>query len=157
MTTTLLLLRHGKSDWSVPTSDVDRPLAARGVRQATEAGRWIAQHLEVELAIVSVAARAQQTWQLAVEERRDSEELYTFDGLDVLRVVRGLPPDRRCVALVGHNPAFEELVELLTGDRVQLKTSAIAVIELDAWSTAGDGQARLATHGRPPPESQLDR
>ena len=102
--------------------------------------------------MVSVAKRAQQTWDLASAElgglpdRRDSDQLYTFDGREVLEVVRALPDDVRTVALVGHNPAFEEVVGLLTGQWVELKTSAIAVVRLASWTATGE----LVTHGRPP-------
>ena len=30
---TLVLLRHGKSDWSATASDLERPLTSRGVRR----------------------------------------------------------------------------------------------------------------------------
>jgi phosphohistidine phosphatase len=37
---TLLLLRHAKSDWDDPSlRDFDRPLAARGKRDAPEIGK----------------------------------------------------------------------------------------------------------------------
>lgn len=149
---TLVLLRHGKSDWSATASDLERPLTSRGVRQAGEAGRWIGEHLEVELAVVSVAQRARQTWDLASAalpsppERQESDPLYAFDGREVLAVVRALPGDVRTAALVGHNPAFEEVVELLTGQRVEMKTSAIAVVRLASWTATGE----LVSHGRPP-------
>ncbi len=156
MSATLLLLRHGKSDWSVDASDEERPLTSRGVRQAGQAGRWIAEHLEVDLAVVSVARRAQQTWELASAElprqpeRWASERLYTFDGREVLAAVRGLPEGVGTAALVGHNPAFDEAVELLAGEWVELKTSAIAVVRLPLWAAAGDGSGELVAHGRPP-------
>ncbi len=160
MTATLLLLRHGKSDWSVDASDEERPLTARGVRQAGQAGRWIAEHLDVDLAVVSVARRAQQTWEITSAElpqqpdRRDSEQLYTFDGREVLAVVQALPEGVGAAALVGHNPGFEEVVELLTGEWVELKTSAIALVRLDSWAAAGDGSGELLAHGRPPEAPQ---
>src|SRR5690349_17097795 len=123
---TLVLLRHAKSDWSVDACDADRPLSKRGRRQAAEAGRWLARHLPVDLAMVSTAKRAQQTWRLACQEMprtapcRDASGLYTHDGNDVLRVVRSLPDMAHCVVLVGHNPAFEEAVDRLTGTWVEM-------------------------------------
>lgn len=153
---TLVVLRHGKSDRSLPVSDLDRPLTGRGTRQAAQAGRWIREHLALDLAVVSVARRAQQTWDSASAElarqpeRRNSDELYTFDGSEALAVVAALPEDVRCAALVGHNPALEELVELLTGQWVELTTSAVAVVRLDAWAAAPVDRARLVAHGRPP-------
>ena len=153
---TLVLLRHAKSDWSVDAPDADRPLNKRGKRQAAEAGRWLARHLQVDLAVVSTAKRAQQTWRLACAEMahtapcRDSSRLYSHDGSDILHVVRSLPEVARCVVLVGHNPAFEETVDRLTGEYVDLPTSALAVVRLESWGSAGTIPGVLAGHGRPP-------
>lgn len=153
---TLVLLRHAKSDWSTPASDVDRPLTKRGVRQAAEAGRWLARHVAVDLAVVSEAERARQTWTLASAQipgpppSHVDPDLYSFDGAEVLRVVRRLPGDAQCVLFVGHNPAFEETVDRLTGDVVEMTTSSIAVIRLGSWAEAGSRAGRLVAHGRPP-------
>ena len=153
---TLVVVRHAKSDWEVRTDDRHRPLAARGRRQAPMCGRWIRDNVgAIDLAVVSVAARASQTWQLLAAELdsavpvQASEPAYTFDGDDLVDLVRGLPEGAATVALVSHNPAVEELVEALTGDPVPMPTSAIAVIDLPAWTAAGDGQATLRYAGRP--------
>lgn len=152
MPPTLVLMRHGKSDWSVPVPDRLRPLNARGRRQAAEAGRWLAEHGgDIDLAVVSPATRAADAWSLAAAELDDpppvrvEEAAYTFDGADLLTVVRGLGSAER-VVLVGHNPACEELLEALTGEAPEMKTSAVAVVELRSW----DGPGRVLTHGRPP-------
>lgn len=42
------------------------------------------------------------------------------------------------VVLAGQNPGIEDLAEALTGDRVPMPTSALAVIELTStWDAAG--------------------
>lgn len=152
MTRTLVVMRHGKSDWSVDADDQDRPLTDRGRSQAAEAGRWLEEHAGVlDLALVSPAERAHAAWDLASAELsrpprvRVEERAYTFDGLELMALVRSLEDEQR-VVLVGHNPACEELVELLTGERPVLKTSALAVVELPDWRSPGV----LVTHGRPP-------
>ena len=156
MTVTLIVIRHAKSDWSVSVDDRDRPLAPRGRRQAPETGRWMAEHCPpVDLAIVSAAARTRQTWALVAEELadepdvRESESAYTFDGRDLLERIRAIPPIVDTAALVGHNPAVEELVETLTGEWVPMPTSAVAVIERDGWADAGAEEGRLVAAGRP--------
>ncbi|MDY7556428.1 SixA phosphatase family protein [Cryobacterium sp. 10C3] len=51
---TLILLRHAKSDWSGEVSDLERPLAERGLRQAPLAGAWLARNIgHIDLAVVS--------------------------------------------------------------------------------------------------------
>lgn len=153
-TRTLVLIRHGKSDWSGDVADRDRPLAARGRRQAPEAGRWLADHgPRLDLAVVSPAARATQTWELvaaaltAPPPTRVDEAAYTFDGEALLDLVRRLDEGLSSVALVGHNPAVEELVELLTGEVRRMPTSCLAVVDLDgSWR----GYGSLVHHGRPP-------
>lgn len=156
MTHRLILLRHAKSDWSGDHADVDRPLAKRGLRQAPEAGQWLAGHAgEIELALVSPAERARHTWELASAEigavpmQRD-DRLYTFSAHDLLAVVRTLPEPVGTAALVGHNPGLEDLASHLTGEYVELPTSAIAVIELAGRWADADDDARLLTAGRPP-------
>jgi phosphohistidine phosphatase len=153
VTHTLVVVRHAKSDWSTPVSDHERPLAARGRRQAPDLGRWMASHLDpLDLAVVSTATRARQTWDLiaaalpAAPPVRLEREAYTFSGYVLEDVVARLPEDARTVALVGHNPAVEELVEILTGDWVRMPTSSLAVVALQAWG-ARTGTVLLA--GRP--------
>lgn len=156
MAVTLVVIRHAKSDWEVAAVDRERPLARRGQKQAPETGRWLAAHAPaLDLAVVSAAARTRQTWALIAEELdddvdvRDSEDAYTFDGGDLLDLVRQLPTSAGAVALVSHNPAVEELVEALCEEWVPMPTSALAVVELEDWGSAGDGTARLLAAGRP--------
>jgi phosphohistidine phosphatase len=153
---TLVLLRHGKSDWAGDRADRDRPLADRGRRQAPEAGAWLAAHgPALDLAVVSPATRAAQTWELAAAELSDpppveiTEAAYTFDGDALLEIVRDLDDAAYAVALVGHNPALEELLHALTGERRRMPTSCLAVLRWPGRWSAPTGVELLA-HGRPP-------
>ncbi len=145
MERTLILIRHGKSDWSTGRPDVKRPLARRGRRQAPETGRWLAaHHPAIDLAVVSPARRARETWELIAEELGPTpvvvdDRVY---GGSLADVVASLPEEAGTVALVGHNPALEDLVARLTGGDVAMVTSAIAVIALEDWS--GGGMLRAA-------------
>lgn len=154
---TLVLLRHGKSDWSGLEADPERPLNGRGRRQAAEAGSWVAEHVAVDLAVVSPAERARHTWELASAELaeapqvRSDDRVYAAAGNHLLELVRELPENAGTVVLVGHNPGLEDLAATLTGEWISMKTSALAVIELDGpWSGAGDHTGTLTAHGRPP-------
>ncbi len=154
----LILVRHAKSDWSGDEPDHDRPLAKRGRRQAPEAGRWLAEHIGgIDLAVVSTAVRARQTWELvsaplaAPPSTRLEDRAYAASASALLDIVRALPDDAATVALVGHNPGIEDLASTLTGHWVSMPTSALAVIGLSGgWGTAGTAEADLLASGRPP-------
>lgn len=152
----LILVRHAKSDWGAGATDRERPLNDRGVRQAPATGEWAAgQFGEIDLAVVSVAERAQQTWRLVSQhldplpDVTDSEAAYTFDGEELADLVADLPDAASTVILVGHNPALEELIEMATGNFVPMPTSAVAVLRLNSWSGIGVGDGVVAAAGRP--------
>ena len=150
------MLRHAKSDWSGEEPDRERPLAKRGIRQAPEAGEWLAANIgRFDLAVVSPAVRALTTWELAggqLEEQpevRVDERVYAAWGRELRALVDELPDSAATVLLVGHNPGVEDLVNELTGAYVEMPTSALAVLTWDgSWADAAS--ASLVAAGRPP-------
>lgn len=154
---TLVVVRHAKSDWSVAVGDRDRPLAKRGRKQAPAIADLLRDEgIVPDLVVVSPAERARQTWQLVAAGLDDPPEVvvvreaYTFDGGQLLAVVRTLPESAAVVGLVGHNPAVEELVEQLCGRWVAMPTSAVAVLDLPGpWAGVTPGCARVLLAGRP--------
>jgi phosphohistidine phosphatase len=153
---TLIVLRHGKSDWSGNEPDRERPLAKRGRRQVPEAGAWLAANLpDIDLAVVSPAERTRSTWALAAAELhrppdvRLDDRVYAASVGELHHVVRELPAEADTVVLVGHNPGVEDLVQELTGKWVPMPTSALAVVQWDDSWTDPSG-ARLTASGRPP-------
>ena len=155
---TLILLRHAKSDWSGDAADIDRPLADRGLRQAPDAGRWLAANIgSINLAVVSPATRATSTWKLVAAElnvppqTRIDDRLYAASGDELLTVVRELPDAVETAILVGHNPGMEDLALLLTGESTRMTTSALAVITVSgSWPTTAPHASVLQAWGRPP-------
>ncbi len=151
------MLRHAKSDWSEDEDDIIRPLAKRGRRQAPDAGRWLNENIDnLDLAVVSPAARARSTWDLVSAaldvppQARVDDRVYAASDVELLGVVRDLSDEFETVVLVGHNPGIEDLVSLLTGEGVPMPTSATAVIAVSgSWSTAGPTSAVLRASGRP--------
>jgi phosphohistidine phosphatase len=154
----LILLRHGKSDWSGGEPDHLRPLARRGRRQVPEAGRWLADNVGViDLAVVSPAERTRETWRLAAAELavpppvREDDRVYAGSARSLLGVLRELPAEMATVVMVGHNPGVEDLVASLSGRRVSMPTSALAVLDLSGpWSATANSSAELRAQGRPP-------
>lgn len=144
VTSTLILLRHAKSAYPEGVSDHDRPLNARGRRDAPVAGRLISEVLpRIDLVLVSTARRAQQTWELArpalqVGREADVPELYLPSPDTMLRRIRTVTA--ATLLVVSHNPGTEDLAERLTGntgDRAyrqmvtKFPTAAFAVLESD--------------------------
>ena len=66
----LYLLRHAKSTWENPDlSDHDRPLNERGRNAAPLIGKWLRDNAPaLDLALVSSATRALETWKLVAAE-----------------------------------------------------------------------------------------
>ncbi|GAA5036617.1 SixA phosphatase family protein [Streptomyces siamensis] len=142
----LVVLRHAKSAWPADVPDHERPLAARGRRDAPAAGRALAgADWLPDLALCSTAVRARQTWELAAEQWgtpppvRFDRRLYGADAPELLAAVREVPERVRTLLLIGHNPGLEDLVLDLAGDglddtldqvRTKFPTSAVAVL---AW------------------------
>jgi phosphohistidine phosphatase len=157
----LVLLRHAKSDWPEDVTDHDRPLAARGRRDAPLVGRWLARSGCVPDAVVcSTARRAWQTWELAAAELpaapapRLEPRVYEVTVLGLLMLVRELSDELRTVVVVGHNPSLAELAVGLAAPPPQpsasFPTAAVAVLGLPGrWSSAGPGEARLLAFAVP--------
>jgi phosphohistidine phosphatase len=82
---------------------------------------------------------------------RIDDRVYGASDRELLGVVRELPDDVHTVVVVGHNPGIEDAASLLTGERVLMPTSALAVITVSGtWSAAGDQEAVLLASGRLP-------
>jgi phosphohistidine phosphatase len=151
---TLVVVRHAKSDWPEGVPDDRRPLASRGRRNAPAVGRWLGDNVgRIDLAVCSPALRARQTWELAAAELASPPPVTTDERVyaasaDTLRgVVQDLPDDAATVALVGHNPGLQDLVELLSGELCEMKTAAVAVLAwTGSWLDAGPGVAKLDAH-----------
>ena len=114
----LLLVRHAQAaDAAV---DAERPLTSRGEQRATAIGSWLAQaRLAPDLALVSPARRAAQTWSLASASLTSGlrsvvdERIYENTVEGVLAAIHETPEDVRTLAVVGHNPSIGELAMVL--------------------------------------------
>ena len=103
MTRELLLLRHGKSDWSTGVDDFDRPLIDRGKRSAQRVGAWLAQQDMVpDIIVTSPAERALLTAQKACKAMGYGDQgiymdkrIYAADLDALLEVLADCPADAR--------------------------------------------------------------
>jgi phosphohistidine phosphatase len=157
---TLLVVRHAKSDWDTAAPDHERPINARGKREAPQLGRLLDDAgLRPGLVVCSSATRAQQTWQLASSVWADpppvsvDDRLYDASRSDVLAVVNQTSDAVRVLAVVGHEPTSSALVSVLAGSAdaaaaqalsAGLKTACAAVLTFDGdWPQLEPGVARL--------------
>lgn len=157
MARTLVLMRHAKSAYPEGVGDHDRPLSARGRRDAPVAGHVLADVVpQVDLALVSTATRAQQTWALAADslevgQVKDVPELYLASADAMLRRIRDVTANS--LLIVSHNPGTEILAEQLTRDTsspmyrrmlTKFPTAAFAVLNCDLpFGKWGYGGAEL--------------
>lgn len=160
---TLLILRHGKSDWSDPDlTDFDRPLAKRGLRDVPLMGEVL--HLfEVvpDTILSSPALRTRQTVELVAracgyrKSVRWEDSFYGGSGEVTMEALRHLPESVAQPLLVGHNPTLEETVSLLLSRpgegwdehfAIRIPTAGLVCLDLDIveWTEleAGDGVLR---------------
>jgi phosphohistidine phosphatase len=160
MTKTLVIVRHAKSAWPDDVADHDRPLSERGRRDAPAVGRWLReQGIVAELAVVSSARRARETFELAAAELDPApkplitDSVYGASTADLLDTVRELPSAVTVALLVGHNPSIGRLAAILderAGATLEFKTSAVAVYEVGpGWPEVNPGTARLLTSAIP--------
>jgi phosphohistidine phosphatase len=151
----LILFRHGKSDWDAPfTADHERPLAPRGREAARHMGRLLRQTGQLpDLAVSSSAVRARDTLHIAVRAGhwpcpvRVDEALYETSPGATLDWLRRLEGDPQCLLLTGHEPTWSALAGLLIGGgslRVPTATLLRIDFETEQWSgiSAGDGELR---------------
>ena len=124
----LILIRHAKSSWKDPNlSDHDRPINKRGKRDAPFMGEQLAKlGVYPDLVLSSTATRAKITIKHILEAipfmrhrityfTKESKELYHPSGETIIKYIQeiGVQIEGEVLALVGHNPGFTELVNLL--------------------------------------------
>lgn len=165
-----MLLRHAKSAWpDVP--DHERPLAARGRRDAAAIGRWLSDGHIPDHVVCSTARRARQTWQIAQRILGSApavvfdDRAYEASAAQLLDLIRRAPAAAGILLIVGHDPALPELActlaeaaskpgagagdggasaEMLDRMRVKFPTAAVAVFECAGdWARLRPERTRL--------------
>ena len=161
---TLLLMRHGKSDWdSGATDDFSRPLSRRGLRDAPRVGKWLADNGLLPAYIAcSPAVRTNETAllvcsgaEISTDRIYHDKRLYLASLHELLSVMRDIPASPEPLMLIGHNPGLEDLLLYLAGDaaahtghRKIMPTAALAQLEFTG-NTPAPGSVRLLNLLRP--------
>jgi phosphohistidine phosphatase len=170
---TLTLLRHAKSSWDNPGhDDFSRPLNARGLHAAPEAGRALRELAIVpSLVLCSPSQRTRETLRLALPEMHLAaapqsvfeDALYLAPPAQMLDQLRKVEAKHASVLLIGHNPGMHNLAEALAGpggpntqalnERLAEKfpTGAIAVLTFNkkSWRDVAPRTGRLTAFWTP--------
>jgi phosphohistidine phosphatase len=159
-------MRHAKSDWfSGDGDDFSRPLSDRGIRDARQMGRWLAEggHLPAVI-LSSPSRRTRQTLELMADgtgidlaaRTEWLDELYHASA-GTLRSLLRRQGTRPAVMVLAHNPGLEELLAFLVDDdraiashAKSFPTAAVYVLELGGeWADLKAGCARIVACQRP--------
>jgi phosphohistidine phosphatase len=159
---TLVLVRHGKSSWDLDVDDHERPLSARGRRDAEAIGRWLSERsLRPDLVFCSTAIRTKQTWEYAMAggatagEVQYRHEIYHAWVPELLTLIRNVGEEIHTLLVLGHAPGIPDLVENIcvrtqSSDWAQMDskfpTSGLAVVNVPGpWKELGKARAELAS------------
>lgn len=157
--TTVLLLRHAKSDWDAGAAhDRDRPLNKRGRASAALVGRFLRKiDLVPDLVLSSPAVRARTTAEIAAEAGEWAKSggggrielvprFYESSPPEVVAELARLPKLPPVLLLVGHEPTWSMLAsDLIGGGTLRFPTAGLAAIGLpsDSPKSLGEGRGQL--------------
>ena len=159
---TLLLLRHAKSSWAKDgLPDAERPLSTRGERDAPRMGvRLHERGVRPDLVLSSPAVRARRTATLVApplgypaDAIRLDAALYLAAPEEILTVIAAQANDVDCLLVVGHNPGFTDVANLLLPELglANLPTAGAVVVDCvtEHWSEVRHATRRLASYDYP--------
>jgi phosphohistidine phosphatase len=157
----LMLLRHAKTKRAEPGQrDRDRKLVKRGRADAPTLGAYMVHHdLVPDLALVSPAVRARETWDLIVQafdkppRQEIDDRIYNASPHKLLQILAE-PRKTHNLIVVGHNPSLHEFaLQLIASGEVdareqlreKLPTSGLIVMDLpiEDWPKLRTHSARL--------------
>lgn len=140
----LYLIRHAKSSWDDPSlPDFDRPLNARGKKDAPKMGKRLKKRgLVPDLIVSSTAKRASKTaLALADTLHYDSkhiqwrDELYHASPSEILNVVQKTADDVHTLFLFGHNPGLTDFANRICKTSIDnIVTCGVYALQLDVES-----------------------
>ncbi|MAW62100.1 MAG: hypothetical protein CMJ94_14890 [Planctomycetes bacterium] len=151
---TLLLLRHGKSDWDHDLPDHQRPLSKRGRKAANAMGKYLATAGPTPHRVLcSDALRTRETWEILADAGWGAQappcemlpELYLASAEDLLRRIRQVEAEAKTLLVIAHEPGCSGLVHLLTGARLRYPTAALARIDAphESWRALAENEGEL--------------
>ncbi|MEM7400425.1 MAG: histidine phosphatase family protein [Pseudomonadota bacterium] len=157
----LTLVRHAKSSWNnSDLNDFERPLNSRGLKNAPEMGKRLADvDFKVDLIISSPAARAITTAELISSELgynfkriNHNESIYEANLNTLLHLVSSLNDNIHRVLMVGHNPGLTSLCNYLSNAKIEnMPTCSITQIQfsVNSWQSINEHSGELLDYDYP--------
>ena len=150
----LIILRHAKSNRTYSVDDINRPLSPEGIERIKKVSHQKEDFFtKADIIISSPAIRALHTamiiiheLNLPLEQLKIDKQLYTFSGFSVIDYVYTLDDRWNKVILVGHNPAFTEVINHFSDAGTNhLRTAGCVQITFDGdqWSNLYKGEVLL--------------
>ena len=151
---TLYLIKHAKSDWSVPgESDMERGLTKKGLKDINTMGSYLSLRGVVPDTILSSCAlRAQETSNILADKIEFSgpkyylQELYLSSAELIKEIVMAQDDQFSKMFIVGHNPQLSELVFMLSSEHVsKMPSLGIVAMEFDIqeWNELDEKQGKV--------------
>ena len=141
----ITFLRHSKSSWENNIDDINRPLSEIGIEKIKKIAKLSKDHfISSEIVFTSSANRAlhtsvllSRTLSIKLNKIKICDELYTFDHNKVFDFIETIDNNYSEVVLVGHNPAFTEISNYFSENKIlNLPTARWFSLkfESDNWS-----------------------
>ncbi len=133
----LYLLRHSKSSWDDPAlDDFERPLNKRGYRESKEIANYIGDNRYYpDVILCSTSKRTRETLEPLLKVLNYDKEVVFLDSIyesswkNLKEEVDKRPEES--VMLIGHCPGIEIYLSNIIGERKVMKTSQLAVIDME--------------------------
>ncbi len=156
----ILLFRHGKSDWNANyKKDHDRPLSKRGVKAAKVMGLHLLKKQQIpDLIISSTALRAKKTALIAKKFGQWGSELILDNNIyhcsidKLVSILSQQDPKMNFICIVGHQPVFSHFLSEITNSRwLKLPTASMTRIDLPFknWEELTFGKGVLSWMKKP--------
>ncbi|MBN2355266.1 histidine phosphatase family protein [candidate division KSB1 bacterium] len=151
----IYLLRHGKAEvGSALQSDKERRLISRGQKETRKTAKqfllngWVVGHV-----VTSPASRAAETAEIfcqtigrAPAQIEKDDLIYNADAGDLFKLLQKNSNQFSSVLLVGHNPTFTDLAEMLSSSFHQhIPTGGLVAIRfnVESWKMLRAGQGEV--------------
>ena len=147
----LILVRHAKSSWDMPVMDKQRSLSDNGITSIQKVGKIAMNYLPMDYTIWSSSAvRASQTALLFCENALIDQNkivfkdnLYTFDGEELEKVIKKCPNEVENLILFGHNEAITNFVNKFGNKFIlNVPTAGFVLIQFEqnSWENINKGK-----------------